>query len=340
MLQLILLQAEAAEAGAQGVTYGMIPFIVIALVCLITYLIVLVVKKTGKCSVPKGLIWKLCVGYVLGWILSFGILIWRWHENQDNMRIKLTSTHWSWSGNTLDDDGDLIEYNLAINGIYTNNLIYSETGATGKCLGFVDSNGERCLYIDPGVNDEIRLDEINPLNIMRCKIMHYTSFVGDSFNTQIELLDLLNKECILSFDPGMLYVQKGFDELRPILERTDILLINESELRLLCNNNEASLKELAISLLDFGVETVVVKQGSKGVFAMDNSQDCFVESYPCDVVDTTAAGDSFNSGFLYSFLKGFDLEKSCRIGNWVASKAIEGFGMDKFPTLKDLEEFF
>ena len=239
-----------------------------------------------------------------------------------------------------DDDGDLIEYNLAINGIYTNNLIYSETGATGKCLGFVDSNGERCLYIDPGVNDEIRLDEINPLNIMRCKIMHYTSFVGDSFNTQIELLDLLNKECILSFDPGMLYVQKGLDELRPILERTDILLINESELRLLCNNNESSLKELAIGFLDLGIETVVIKQGSKGVFAMNNNETCEVESYKCDVVDTTGAGDSFNSGFLYSYLKGYDLGKSCQIGNWVASKAIEGFGMEKFPSLKDLEDFF
>ena len=239
-----------------------------------------------------------------------------------------------------DDDGDLIEYNLAINGIYTNNLIYSETGATGKCLGFVDSNGERCLYIDPGVNDEIRLDEINPLNIMRCKIMHYTSFVGDSFNTQIELLDLLNKECILSFDPGMLYVQKGFDELKPILDRTDILLINESELRLLCNNNDSPLKELAISFLDMGIETVVVKQGSRGVFAMNNNETCEVESYKCDVVDTTGAGDSFNSGFLYSYLKGYDLEKSCQIGNWVASKAIEGFGMEKFPSLKDLEDFF
>ncbi len=239
-----------------------------------------------------------------------------------------------------DDDGDLIEYNLAINGVYSNNLIYSETGATGKCLGFVDSNGERCLYIDPGVNDDIQIGEINPLNIMRCKIMHYTSFVGDSFKAQIELLGLLNDETVLSFDPGMLYVQKGFDELEPILKRTDILLINESELRLLCNNNKASLKELAVGLLDFGIETVVIKQGSKGVFAMNNSQDCFVESYPCNVVDTTAAGDSFNSGFLYSYLKGFDLEKSCKIGNWVASKAIEGFGMDKFPTLKDLEEFF
>lgn len=239
-----------------------------------------------------------------------------------------------------DDDGDLIEYNLAINGVYSNNLIYSETGSTGKCLGFVDANGERCLYIDPGVNDEIKLGEINPLNIMRCKIMHYTSFVGDSFKTQIELLDLINDETVLSFDPGMLYVQKGFDELKPILERCNILLINESELRLLCNNNEASLKELAIDFLDFGIETIVIKQGSKGVFAVNKSEECFVEAFKCDVVDTTGAGDSFNSGFLYSFLKGFNLEKSCRIGNWVASKAIEGFGMDKFPSLKDLEEFF
>lgn len=239
-----------------------------------------------------------------------------------------------------DDEGDLIEYNLAVNGVYTNNLIYSERGSTGKCIGFVDKNGERCLYISPGVNDDIKIGEINPLNIMRCKIMHYTSFVGDSFNTQIELLEKLSKETLLSFDPGMLYVEKGFDELKPILERTDILLINESELRLLCNNDYDDLKELTLGLLDLGIDTVVVKQGSKGVFAINNSQECFVEAYECEVVDTTGAGDSFNSGFLYSFLKGYDLEKSCQIGNWVASKAIQGFGMEKFPTAKELEEFF
>lgn len=107
-----------------------------------------------------------------------------------------------------DEDGDLIEYNLAVNGVYTNNLIYSDTGSTGKCLGFVDGDGERCLYISPGVNDEIQVGEINLLNIMRCKIMHYTSFVGDSFNAQIDLLEKLSDETLLSFDPGMLYVQK------------------------------------------------------------------------------------------------------------------------------------
>ena len=239
-----------------------------------------------------------------------------------------------------DEDGDLIEYNLAINGVYTNNLIYSDTGATGKCLGFVDGDGERCLYIDPGVNDEIKLGEINLLNIMRCKIMHYTSFVGDTFNTQIELLEKLSEDTLLSFDPGMLYVQKGFDALRPILDRTNILLINESELRLLCNNEESPIRELAIYFLDLGIETVVVKQGSKGVYAINGTEECEVGAYECDVIDTTGAGDSFNSGFLYSHLKGYNLEKSCQIANWVASKAVEGYGMEKFPSLKELEDFF
>ena len=238
-----------------------------------------------------------------------------------------------------DDDGELIEYNLAINGVFSNNLIYADKGSTGKCLGFVDSNGDRCLYVDPGVNDEIVIDEINTLNIMRCKIMHYTSFVGDSFKTQIDLLDNLNKDTILSFDPGMLYVQKGFDEIKPILDRCDILLINESELRLLFNDVESSYQQLAKKLLECGISTIVIKRGSQGVYACNKDGECEVEVFECDVVDTTGAGDSFNSGFLYAYLKEYDLEKSCKIGNWVASKAIEGFGMDKFPQSNELKVF-
>lgn len=238
-----------------------------------------------------------------------------------------------------DEDGDLIEYNLILNEVFTNNLIYADEGSTGKCLGFVDEKGERCLYVDAGVNDDIVIDEINPLNIMRCKIMHYTSFVGDSFKTQIELLDKLNKDTILSFDPGMLYVQKGLDEIKPVLERCNILLINESELRLLFKDDESELKKLTEEVLDMGIDTVVVKKGSDGVFACNNEEECDVKAFECDVVDTTGAGDSFNSGFLYAFLKDYNLEESCKIGNWVASKAIGGFGMDKFPTLKELKEF-
>ncbi len=84
---------------------------------------------------------------------------------------------------------------------------------------------------------------------------------------------------------------------------------------------------------------LLLKKRFKGVFAITVNEECDVGTYECSVVDTTGAGDSFNSGFLYGKLNDYSLEESCKIGNWVASKAIEGFGMEKFPNLKDLQEF-
>lgn len=238
-----------------------------------------------------------------------------------------------------DDDGEVIELNLAFNGVYTNNLIYSSEGATGKVLGFVDKDGNRALYVDPGVNDEIKITEINPRNVNVSKIIHYTSFVGDSFKTQIELLDDLDDDIILSFDPGMIYVEKGLEELQPIFERTDILLINESELKMLYKDlGDLDIEKIAKHVLDSGIGTVVVKKGSEGVFAINSTEQCDVEAFKSKVVDTTGAGDSFNSGFLYGQLNGFNLEKSCILGNFTASKAIEAIGMENFPSEEDLKK--
>lgn len=238
-----------------------------------------------------------------------------------------------------DDDGEVIELNLAMNGVYTNNLIYSSTGVTGKVLGFVDKDGNRALYVDAGVNDEIKIAEINPRNVNVSKIIHYTSFVGDSFKTQIELLDDLDDNIILSFDPGMIYVKKGLEELKPILTRTNILLINEAELKMLYKDLEdLSVKDIAKHIHESGIETVVVKKGSNGVFAINSTEECDVAAFKSNVVDTTGAGDCFNSGFLYGQLNGFDLEKSCILGNFTASKAIEAIGMENFPTEDELKE--
>ena len=233
-----------------------------------------------------------------------------------------------------DEEGDLLEY-----------------GNSGKVLGFVSDAGDRALYVDPGVNDEITIDEINPLNVNACKILHYTSFVGDSFNAQKELLNLLTDKIVLSFDPGMLYAKKGVEELKEILERTDILLINESELGILfedyykekldlSDDKELSFRDLAVNVRNDGIDTVVVKRGSIGAYAINKKdEEVKIPAFECDAVDTTAAGDSFNAGFLYSYLKGYDLAKSCTIANWVASKSVQAIGISGLPTLEELEEF-
>ena len=149
---------------------------------------------------------------------------------------------------------------------------------------------------------------------------------------------------LLSFDPGALYVEKGFEALRPILERTNILLINERELKILFEDDEnlknGSFRDMAVYLRDFGIDTVVVKRGTEGAYAINSRDDeVKIPAFLSDAVDTTAAGDSFNAGFLYSYLKGFDLAKSVTVANWVASKTVQGVGISSLPEEKELKEF-
>ena len=250
-----------------------------------------------------------------------------------------------------DEEGDILEYNLMINDVYTNNLIYADKGNSGKVLGFISDDGDRELYVDPGVNDEISIDEINPLNINQTKILHYSSFVGDSINAQKELLDIIDDSIILSFDPGMLYAEYGVEYIESILKRTNILLINEKELKILFedyykeklninDDKELSFRDLAVYLRDDGIDTVVVKRGSQGVYAI-NKDDFEVKApaFEVDAVDTTCAGDSFNAGFLFAYLNEYDLAKSCVIANWVASKSVQGIGISTLATKEELIEF-
>lgn len=247
-----------------------------------------------------------------------------------------------------DAEGDLLEYNLMMNNVYLTNLIYADEGNSGKVLGFVSDKGERALYVDAGVNDTITIDEINPLNVNASKILHYSSFVGDSFNAQKELLPILRDEIILSFDPGILYAEKGVLELKEILERTNILLINENELKVLFEDyymektgkNDLSFRDLAVFVRDDGIDTVVVKRGEEGAYAINsNDEEVKIPAFKCEAVDTTAAGDSFNSGFLYAYLNDYDLAKSCIIANWVASKSVQAIGVSGQASLDELKEF-
>lgn len=243
-----------------------------------------------------------------------------------------------------DSEGELLEYALAENNVFLNNLIYG-TGSSGKVLGFVDKEGNRALYVDSGVNGDISIDEINPLIINQAKIIHITSLFSKSMETQIELIDKLNDNIIVSFDPGMIYAKQGLKAIEKILKRTNILLINESELKLLfedyysVNGEKLSFRDIAIRLLDEGIETVIVKRGTKGVYGINKNEEVKIPIFKVKAVDTTCAGDSFNGGFLYSYLNGYSLEKSCTISNWIASKSVEGVGISSLPSLEDLKEF-
>jgi ribokinase len=250
-----------------------------------------------------------------------------------------------------DSEGSLLHNNLQNENINTNGVIVSDNGRSGTVSGFVDSNGQRALYVDPGVNDDIDRDEVDLDYINTAKVLHISSFVGRpdmSIKTQESVLNEISTNVCVSFDPGRLYTERGLDFLEKFLIRTDILLINQSELKLLTTGEieesrrsaeEYETQEIAERVqLEYGIDMVVVKMGDKGSYVTHNGKSHVADAFDVECVDTTGAGDAFNAGFLHGYINGEDIKKMALKGNYIASCCVTEHGTTNgLPDLTKLE---
>jgi len=111
--------------------------------------------------------------------------------------------------------------------------------------------------------------------------------------------------------------------IRQVLQFTDVFFPNEIEaLRLTnCRNVEDAARKLAkLSRI------VVVKLGARGALVCTGGKLFRVPAVKTPVVDTTGAGDSFDAGFLASFLKGGSIEASARAGAAAGARAVSAVG--------------
>jgi len=75
-----------------------------------------------------------------------------------------------------------------------------------------------------------------------------------------------------------------------------------------------------------GVSEVVVKMGAAGCLAYCDQEQEYVEAVLTKPVDTTAAGDSFNAGYLAARLAGRRAAEASNAGHVLASKVIQHKG--------------
>jgi sugar/nucleoside kinase (ribokinase family) len=102
------------------------------------------------------------------------------------------------------------------------------------------------------------------------------------------------------------------DLVDPLLDKIDILLPNEDEIKRIAA--KSSLEE-ALEVMAQRVPLIVVKCGSKGAVVQQGNKRTWVSPLRIDAVDTIGAGDSFNAGFLNSYLKGHDPLRAAAMGN-------------------------
>lgn len=235
-----------------------------------------------------------------------------------------------------DYEGKLLLNDFEREKVDTSGIIITPTGRSGAVTGYVDVDGQRALYVDPGINDTLEFEEINLEYASKAEFLHLTSFVGEKpFKAQKKLVKELSNVRV-SLDPGEIYARKGLSTLKTLISRSFAVFPNENEVRMLTGRE---LKEGSEILLEKGAGIVAVKLGEKGCYVTDGEENYLVKSFRTKVMDTTGAGDAFCAGFLYGLIKGKDLYTCAKLGNFVASRCITEIGARTgLPKLSELEK--
>ncbi|HDS46223.1 MAG TPA: carbohydrate kinase family protein [Methanomicrobia archaeon] len=232
-----------------------------------------------------------------------------------------------------DEEGQLIVDDFCTEQVATR--ITRAEGYTGAAIGFVDAEGERALYIYPGVNDQLTMADIDLEFVNDAQFLHTSSFVNDAqLAMQRELARELHAQ--LSFSPGMLCFSHTLPDLEELIARSAVVFLSLGELN--CLVSVGDYERGAEILIGSGAQTVCVTLGAKGCFIADQSGAAhLVAAYPAQAIDTTGAGDAFAAGFLFGLLHEKSLQECGKIGNFVASRCIREYGCRKgLPSARDL----
>jgi len=127
----------------------------------------------------------------------------------------------------------------------------------------------------------------------------------------------------LVYDPGQQVAEPKTD-LQAGVEAAEVLLVNDYELSVLCQKVGVSPQDLSAKL-----PLLVNTLGKNGSIISGKSLDKPISigiAQPTEVVDPTGAGDAFRAGFLYGYLRQWDVRKSGQLGATMASFIVEKHG--------------
>lgn len=144
---------------------------------------------------------------------------------------------------------------------------------------------------------------------------------------------------LVALDTMNFWMDTAMEELKKVLQRVDVLLINDSEARQL--TGEYSLVKAASAIFKMGPAFVVIKKGEHGALLFHQKKVFYAPALPLeDVYDPTGAGDTFAGGFMGHIARTGDvsfnnMKTGIIVGSAMASFCVEKFGTER---LRDLTQ--
>jgi len=155
---------------------------------------------------------------------------------------------------------------------------------------------------------------------------------------------LRNRPDLVVLDTMNFWMETAMEDLKKVLQKVDVLLINDSEARQL--SGEYSLVKCAKSILQMGPRFLIIKKGEHGALLFHEDQVFFAPALPLEeVFDPTGAGDAFAGGFIgyIDSTKNVSFENmktAIIVGSAMASFCVEAFGPQRLKEIskKDIDQ--
>jgi sugar/nucleoside kinase (ribokinase family) len=158
---------------------------------------------------------------------------------------------------------------------------------------------------------------------------------------QLDVLTQVKKPRLVAMDTMNFWIEGEPAALAKVLERVDLLVINDEEARLL--SKEHNLPRAARAIRAMGPKTVIVKRGESGALLFHEHGVFAAPAYPLErVVDPTGAGDTFAGGFMGYLARVRDIgpqavRRAMFYGSVMASFCVEDYSLDRLRALSEGE---
>ena len=208
--------------------------------------------------------------------------------------------------------------NALNDGGVTAHIATAANARTGLCVSLITPDCERTMLVDLAASNALTAQDAPPDFFQNAGIAHFEAYMAQNPNLMLSLLDAAyDAGCTISLDLGSFSIIKpNLDFLRRIIaDYVDILMGNYAEGRAYAGcNDEAGI----LAAMGQNVSLAALKKGPLGSALFTNgqiTQIAAVNDPARKVIDTTGAGDLWNSGFLYGLLNGYDLAAAGRLAS-------------------------
>ena len=222
--------------------------------------------------------------------------------------------------------GQIAMERLRAGGVDLSRVRESEDGtATGVTL-LLPHGRERHILTYPGTMSELRIGDLDIEYLKRAKHFHLSSlFLLRSLEPDLPALfkELKGASLTISLDTNDDPSGEWGGVFPDLLASVDILFANEREA---CRIAKKETVNEALEVLARRAPCVAVKCGSRGSIVHTGGKTFSVDGVSVTPVDTIGAGDSFNAGFLFGWLKGWPPDQCAYAGNVTGALSTLGVG--------------